>query len=45
VPARTVRGPKGAFKPLAGALKATTGAWSLKPFAVEVRDGVIWLVG
>ena len=40
-----VRGPQGAFKPLAGAVKATTGARALKTFPVEVRDGVIWLVG
>ncbi len=40
-----VRGPQGAFKPLAGAVKATTGARPLKTFAVEVRDGAIWLVG
>jgi hypothetical protein len=40
-----VRGPRGAFKPLAGAVKATTGARSLKTFPVEVRDGAIWLVG
>jgi nitrite reductase/ring-hydroxylating ferredoxin subunit len=40
-----VRGPQGAFKPLAGAVKATTGARSLKTFPVEVRDGAIWLVG
>jgi 3-phenylpropionate/trans-cinnamate dioxygenase ferredoxin component len=39
-----VRGPQGAFKPLAGAVKAT-GARSLKTFPVEVRDGGIWLVG
>jgi 3-phenylpropionate/trans-cinnamate dioxygenase ferredoxin subunit len=39
-----VRGPQGAFKPLAGAVKATTGARSLKTFPVEVRDGTIWLV-
>jgi 3-phenylpropionate/trans-cinnamate dioxygenase ferredoxin subunit len=39
-----VRGPQGAFKPLAGAVKATTGARSLKTFPVEVRDGSIWLV-
>jgi nitrite reductase/ring-hydroxylating ferredoxin subunit len=37
-----VRGPQGAFRPLAGA--ATTGARSLKTFPVEVRDGAIWLV-
>jgi 3-phenylpropionate/trans-cinnamate dioxygenase ferredoxin component len=40
-----VRGPQGAFKPLSGAVKATTGARALKTFPVEVRDGVIWLVG
>ena len=39
-----VRGPQGAFKPLAGAVKATAGARPLKTFAVEVRDGAIWLV-
>jgi nitrite reductase/ring-hydroxylating ferredoxin subunit len=36
-----VRGPQGAFKPLAGAVKATRGARSLKTFPVEVRDGAI----
>jgi nitrite reductase/ring-hydroxylating ferredoxin subunit len=40
-----VRGPQGAFRPLAGAVKATTGARPLKTFSVEVRDGAIWLVG
>ena len=40
-----VRGPQGAFKPLAGAVKATTGALPLKTFPVELRDGAIWLVG
>jgi nitrite reductase/ring-hydroxylating ferredoxin subunit len=40
-----VRGPQGAFRPLAGVVKATTGARSLKTFPVEVRDGAIWLVG
>lgn len=39
-----VRGPQGAFKPLAGAVKATTGARPLKTFPVELRDGAIWLV-
>ena len=43
--ARIVRGPQGAFKPLAGVVKATTGALPLKTFPVEVRDGAIWLVG
>jgi len=42
---KMVRGPQGAFKPLAGAVKATTGAMSLKTFPVEVRDGAIWLLG
>lgn len=40
-----VRGPQGAFRPLAGAVKATTGARPLKTFPVELRDGAIWLVG
>ncbi len=39
-----VRGPQGAFKPVAGAVKATTGARALKTFPVELRDGAIWLV-
>jgi hypothetical protein len=36
---------RGVFKPLAGAVKATTGARPLKTFPVELRDGAIWLVG
>lgn len=40
-----VRGPQGAFKPLAGVVKATSGAIPLKRFPVEVREGAIWLVG
>jgi 3-phenylpropionate/trans-cinnamate dioxygenase ferredoxin component len=40
-----VRGPQGAFKPLAGAVKATTGARPLTTFPVELRDGAIWLTG
>lgn len=42
---KMVQGPQGAFKPLAGAVKATTGALPLKTFPVEVRDGAIWLAG
>jgi 3-phenylpropionate/trans-cinnamate dioxygenase ferredoxin subunit len=42
---KMLRGPQGAFKPLAGAVKATTGARALKTFPVEVRDGTIWLIG
>jgi nitrite reductase/ring-hydroxylating ferredoxin subunit len=42
---KMVRGPQGAFKPVAGAVKATTGARPLKTFPVELHDGVIWLVG
>jgi 3-phenylpropionate/trans-cinnamate dioxygenase ferredoxin subunit len=45
VTGKMVRGPQGAFKPLASAVKATAGARSLKTFPVEVRDGAIWLVG
>jgi 3-phenylpropionate/trans-cinnamate dioxygenase ferredoxin component len=40
-----VRGPQGAFKPLAGAIKATAGTRALKTFPVEVRDEAIWLSG
>jgi nitrite reductase/ring-hydroxylating ferredoxin subunit len=42
---KMLRGPQGAFKPLAGAVKATTGARALKTFPVEVRAGAIWLIG
>ena len=42
---RMVRGPQGAYKPLAGVVKATTGRLPLKRFPVEVRDGAIWLLG
>ena len=42
---KMVRGPQGAFKPLAGALKEPAGARSLKAFPVEVCDGAICLVG
>lgn len=42
---KMVRGPQGAFKPLAGVVKATTGAIPLKTFQVEIRDDAIWLVG
>ena len=44
VTGRMVRGPQGAFKPLAGAIKATAGARALKTFPVEVRDGAIWML-
>ncbi len=37
------RGPQGAFKPLAGAVKKTTGARSLSTYPVEIRDGTIRL--
>jgi len=42
---KMVRGPQGAFKPLAGVVKATAGAIALSTFPVELRDGAIWLVG
>jgi 3-phenylpropionate/trans-cinnamate dioxygenase ferredoxin component len=42
---RMVRGPQGAFRPLAGAIKATAGARALRTFPVELRDGAIWLAG
>ena len=41
---KMVRGPQGAFKPIAGVVKATTGAIPLKTFPVELRDDAIWLV-
>lgn len=40
---KMTRGPQGAFKPLAGTVKATLGARALKVYAVEARDGAIWL--
>ena len=42
---KMVRGPQGAFRPLAGAVKATAGARPLKRYPVELRDGAIWLLG
>ena len=41
---KMVRGPQCAFKPLAGVVKATTGAIPLKTYPVELRDDAIWLV-
>lgn len=41
---KMVRGPQGAFKPLAGVVRRTAGSISLKTFPVEVRDGAIWLL-
>jgi nitrite reductase/ring-hydroxylating ferredoxin subunit len=42
---KMTRGPQGAFKPLAGVVKSTTGARPLATYAVETRDGAIWLTG
>jgi nitrite reductase/ring-hydroxylating ferredoxin subunit len=42
---KMVRGPQGAFKPIAGAIKATAGARALRTYPVELRDGAIWLLG
>ena len=42
---KMVRSPQAAYKPLAGVIRATAGAISLKRFSVELRDGAIWLVG
>lgn len=39
------RGPQGAFKPLAGVVKATTGRMRLKTHHVVERDGVLYLTG
>lgn len=36
-------GPQGAFKPIAGPVKATLGSRELKTYAVELRDGAIHL--
>ena len=44
VTGKMVRGPQGAFKPLASAVRATTGARALKTFPVEVHHGAIWLI-
>lgn len=41
---KMVRGPQGAFKPIAGVVKGTMGARPLKTYAVELRGGAIWLV-
>lgn len=40
---KMTRGPQGAFKPLAGVVKGTTGSIPLKTYPVELRDGAIWL--
>jgi nitrite reductase/ring-hydroxylating ferredoxin subunit len=40
-----VRGPQGIFKPIANPVRATLGARKLKTHAVELRDGVIYLIG
>jgi 3-phenylpropionate/trans-cinnamate dioxygenase ferredoxin component len=42
---KMMRGPQGVFRPVAGAVKATTGSRALEVYPVEVRDGAIWLVG
>jgi 3-phenylpropionate/trans-cinnamate dioxygenase ferredoxin subunit len=40
---KMTRGPRGAFRPLAGVVKGTTGQVPLTTYPVEVRDGAIWL--
>jgi nitrite reductase/ring-hydroxylating ferredoxin subunit len=40
---RMTRGPQGAFKPLAGAIRQTSGRVALATYPVELRDGEIWL--
>jgi 3-phenylpropionate/trans-cinnamate dioxygenase ferredoxin component len=37
------RGPQGAFKPIGGVVKNTTGSIPLKTYPVVLRDGAIWL--
>ena len=38
-----VRGPQGAFKPVSGVIKGTTGKRKLSVYDVVERDGVIYL--
>jgi 3-phenylpropionate/trans-cinnamate dioxygenase ferredoxin subunit len=40
---KMTRGPQGAFRPVAGFVKNTTGARALATYPVELRDGAIWL--
>ncbi len=40
---RMIRGPQGAFKPLAGVVRQTSGRVALATHPVELRDGAIWL--
>jgi nitrite reductase/ring-hydroxylating ferredoxin subunit len=40
---RMIRGPQGAFKPVAGLVQNTTGRVPLATHPVELRDGAIWL--
>jgi 3-phenylpropionate/trans-cinnamate dioxygenase ferredoxin subunit len=42
---RMTRGPQGAFRPVSGLVKNTTGAHALTTYPVELRDGAIWLTG
>ncbi len=37
------RGPQGAFKPVSGVIRQTTGRVALTTYPVELRDGAIWL--
>jgi 3-phenylpropionate/trans-cinnamate dioxygenase ferredoxin subunit len=40
---RMIRGPQGAFKPVAGLVRHTSGRVPLATHAVALRDGAIWL--
>lgn len=42
---KMTRGPQGAFRPVGGLVKSTTGARALATHPVELRDGAIWLTG
>lgn len=42
---KMTRGPQGAFRPVGGLIKSTTGARALETHEVELRDGAIWLTG
>src|SRR5436309_2625179 len=41
---KMMRGPQGAFRPLGGVVKRTTGARPLTTYPVELRGDAIWLL-
>jgi 3-phenylpropionate/trans-cinnamate dioxygenase ferredoxin component len=40
---KMTRGPQGAFKPVSGVIRGTTGRMGLTTYRVEIRNGEIWL--